>query len=342
MTEPYESGSFRDRNARVFTRDGSVFRGLSQQASIEGDALAETRFFGRFSADGRLVATDNAARGYVALLFALGLLLWAQGNLWVGDYGVVDGTEIDFSRLESRVPYEVGASALILTAALLFRRQFNALAPSASAIFLALQGVAIMVSSLGTAGEGAARWQEPAAGLFEFSAQQNVIHVILDEFQSDVLTERARIYDSSLIVVSSDHGTALDPKGFSRQSDGLPLRRGPSTAILSHIAGTAKAIMMIKPPGAAGPLIVSQAPTMQSDLPATVFDVLSLSHGFSGQPMLQRDPDEQRSRTYSMYDVSQGFPEGYLKRLDLLTIDGRLLDAGLWNFSRSIMPPGAD
>ena len=150
------------------------------------------------------------------------------------------------------------------------------------------------------------------------------------------------IYDSSLIVVSSDHGTALDPKGFRRQSDGLPLRRGPSTARLSHIAGTAEAIMMIKPPGAAGPLIVSQAPTMQSDLPATVFDVLSLSHGFSGQPMLQRDPDEQRSRTYSMYDVSQGFPEGYLKRLDLLTIDGRLLDAGLWNFSRSIMPPGAD
>ena len=526
------------------------------------------------------VLPENAARGYVALLFALGLLLWAQGNLWVGDYGVVDGTEIDFSRLESRVPYEVGASALILTAALLFRRQFNALAPSASAIFLALQGVAIMVSSLGTAGEGAARWQEPAAGLFEFSAQQNVIHVVLDEFQSDVLKEivdaeraginesfsgftyfednagtfpttslsmpamltgrvyrgeqpvrefvreafsqgsifsglrkhgyeidivsilsdrwlsdwvgvdepaetlggaffpirkpfvsyydyrkfsarllielsvfrysphvvkprlsanpdwftrvfwaessgsvaverrqeasnsaaffeqfidrmtvaraapvyklihlgvphrpvvmdrecgfigvvsfsrdrylaqsrcavdlvsefldRLRsfgIYDSSLIVVSSDHGTALDPKGFSGQSDSLPLRRGPSTASLGHIAGTAKAIMMIKPPGAAGPLIVSQAPTMQSDLPATVFDVLSLSHGFSGQPMLQRDPDEQRSRTYSMYDVSQRFPEGYLKRLDLWTIDGSLLDAGLWNFSRSIMPPGAD
>ena len=150
------------------------------------------------------------------------------------------------------------------------------------------------------------------------------------------------IYDSSLIVVSSDHGTALDPRGFAGQSDSLPLRRGPSTASLGHIAGTAKAIMMIKPPGAAGPLVVSQAPTMQSDLPATVFDVLGLSHGFSGQPMLQRDPDEQRSRTYSMYDVNQRFPAGYLKRLDLLTIDGSLLDAGLWNFSRSIMPPDAD
>ena len=60
MTEPYESGSFRDRNARVFLRDGSVFRGLSQQASAEWDALAETRFFRRFSADGRLVATEKA------------------------------------------------------------------------------------------------------------------------------------------------------------------------------------------------------------------------------------------------------------------------------------------
>ncbi len=40
-------------------RDGSVFRGLSQQASAEWDALAETRFFRRFSADGRLVATEK-------------------------------------------------------------------------------------------------------------------------------------------------------------------------------------------------------------------------------------------------------------------------------------------
>ena len=59
MTEPYEYGSFRDRNARVFMRDGSVFRGLNQQASAEWDALAETRFFRRFSADGRLVATEK-------------------------------------------------------------------------------------------------------------------------------------------------------------------------------------------------------------------------------------------------------------------------------------------
>jgi len=59
MTEPYESGSFRDRNARVFIRDGSVFRGLNEQASAEWDALAETRFFDRFSADGRLVATEK-------------------------------------------------------------------------------------------------------------------------------------------------------------------------------------------------------------------------------------------------------------------------------------------
>jgi len=526
------------------------------------------------------ILPKNVARGYVAVLFALGLLLWAQGNLWVGDYGVLDGTGIDFSRLESRVPYELGVWGLVLTAALLFRRQFSALAPSASAVFLAVQGVAIVFSSLGPAAEGATRWQEPAPELFEFSVEHNVIHVVLDEFQSDVLKEivdaeralidesfsgftffddnagtfpttalsmpamltgniyrgeqpvrefvreafdqgsifsglrahgyeidivsilsglwlsdwvgvderaealggaffpirkpfvsaydyrkfsarllielsvfrysphvvktrlaanpdwfnrmfwaessgsvaverrqeasnsaaffeqfidqmtvaratpvyklihlgvphrpvvmdrqcafigvvlfkrdpylgqsgcavdlvsefldRLRsfgIYDSSLIIVSSDHGTSLVPRGFTGQSDSLPLRRGPSTASLGHIAGTAKAIMMIKPPGAAGPLVVSQAPTMQSDLPATVFDVLGLDHRFPGQSMLRRDPDEQRQRTFSSYDVSQRFPEGYLERLDLLTVDGSLLDASLWSFSRSIMPPDAD
>jgi SAM-dependent methyltransferase len=61
MTEPYESGSFRDRNARVFVRQGSVFRGLNPQASAEWDALAATRFFRDFSADGRMVATEQVA-----------------------------------------------------------------------------------------------------------------------------------------------------------------------------------------------------------------------------------------------------------------------------------------
>jgi len=42
---------------------------------------------------------------------------------------------------------------------------------------------------------------------------------------SDVLAKmRAlNIYDNSLIIVSSDHGTDLEPRGFNGESDGLSL-----------------------------------------------------------------------------------------------------------------------
>ena len=64
------------------------------------------------------------------------------------------------------------------------------------------------------------------------------------------LLDRARalgIYDSSLIIVSSDHGTDLLPLGFSGRSESLSLLPGPSTVRLPAIASTAKAVMMIKP-----------------------------------------------------------------------------------------------
>ncbi len=53
-----ERGSFRDRLGRVFYADHVVLRGLSEQASLDWDALAATSFFQRFTADGKLVGTE--------------------------------------------------------------------------------------------------------------------------------------------------------------------------------------------------------------------------------------------------------------------------------------------
>lgn len=53
-----EPGSFRDRHARVLYRDGCVFRALSAKALRHWEMLAATRFFERFRASGRIVATE--------------------------------------------------------------------------------------------------------------------------------------------------------------------------------------------------------------------------------------------------------------------------------------------
>lgn len=56
----YEPGSFRDREGRVFERDGGLFRALSAPAADAFRRLAATRFFEAAQADGRVVRTAVA------------------------------------------------------------------------------------------------------------------------------------------------------------------------------------------------------------------------------------------------------------------------------------------
>ncbi len=53
-----ESGSFRDRKAKVFYHKGGVYRVLSRAAMSDWKALSATRFFPRFSGDGKIVRTE--------------------------------------------------------------------------------------------------------------------------------------------------------------------------------------------------------------------------------------------------------------------------------------------
>jgi SAM-dependent methyltransferase len=54
-----EPGSFRDRTARVFYHQGKIFRGLSDSAHKEWQALSATDFFRRFTANGGIVPTHQ-------------------------------------------------------------------------------------------------------------------------------------------------------------------------------------------------------------------------------------------------------------------------------------------
>ena len=84
-------------------------------------------------------------RLYAALLLALGVLFWAQGNLWVGDYGALDGRAIEWDRLAGRVPYELAVWAVVPLLAALFSRSVSRFAPFTAQLFLVLQvgGLAI-------------------------------------------------------------------------------------------------------------------------------------------------------------------------------------------------------
>lgn len=522
------------------------------------------------------VLSEQLTRIYAAMLFAIGLLLWGQGNLWNADYGVLAGQELDLSAHAWRTPYELAGWAIVLLIALVFFRRVSKIAAFTSVIFLSVQLLALLVSDAGSASSQRVRWTEPPRAIYEFSAVRNVIHIVLDEFQADVfgdilqhdraaldrdfsgfqyfadhagsfpttsfsmpammagreyrndkpapdfvreaftqasifqrvaqagydvdattivpvdsfeqwmgpeaaphwsgarfrirkpfvsesdyrevsarqllelslfrhvphagkkisierpdvfylpiwmdraespaqvrrheasnsaafleqfvgrmsvardrpvykllhvgvphrpivvdrecrfigLTEMSRqayteqsrcaiklvasllararalgIYDSSLIVVSSDHGTDLPPLGFSGRSDSLSLLPGPSTVRLPSIASTAKAVMLIKPPNRTGAITVSNAPTSHVDLPATILEILGLPGGSADANMFRRDATQPRTRVFGMYNPHVRFPKAYLDRVDVLTIDGRVLDATAWNVQRLIWHP---
>ena len=521
--------------------------------------------------------SERLTRAYAVLLLGLGLLLWGQGNLWNPDYGALTGDEIDFSEHAWRAPYELAVWAGMLSILLVFFRPVSRIAPFAALAFLSVQIAAAAVIGTGPAATARGSWTDPPPSIYEFSAKTNVIHVVLDAFQSDVFAEiieedraafdrqfsgfeyfsdhagsfpttsfsmaamltgeayrnrqpapefvrdafrrasvfekvsragydidvmsivplpsledwlgpesapnwrgarfqirrpfvsrreygeatarqllelsvfrhvphpvksaaverpdavnritwmarresgaqvrsfqasnsaaffehftqtmtvrrdqpiykllhvgvphrpvvvdrecgfigatrvsrqtfaeqsrcavrlvtafldRLRalgIYDRSLIIISSDHGTGLRPSGFNGRSDSLPLSPGPNASRLATIAGTAKALMLIKAPHRSGPLTISMAPTSHVDLPSTILDVLSLPGASADSSMFRRDPARSRVRSFGMYDLRERFPKGYLTRLDELAIDGRVVDAGGWRMERSAWRPG--
>ena len=157
------------------------------------------------------------------------------------------------------------------------------------------------------------------------------------------LLERTRslgIYDSSLIIVSSDHGTELAPAGLAGTSDSLSLRPGPSTLHLPGIVSSSKAVMLIKPPRGTGPIRISDTPTSHVDLQATIADLAGIPGASVDHSMFRADPKKPRTRIYGMYDPRQRFPPEYFERLDILSIDGRTTDAASWNSVQSVWRPG--
>lgn len=520
--------------------------------------------------------SEQAARMFAAIVFAFGLLCWAQGNLWNADYGVLAGQDLNLAVHAWRAPYEIAAWMAVLLAAVVFFRRVSNIAPFASLVFLGVQAAAAVLSDAESATAQRVRWVEPPPAIYQFSPARNVIHIVLDEFQADVfndiflqdrpaldrqfsgfqyfsdhagsfpttsfsmpamlagqeyrnqkpapdfvreafrqssifekvsqagydvdaasivpidsfeqwlgpestpnwkgarfrirkpfvsrddyrevssrqllelslfrhaphtakafsierpqtfyqpiwmdrtespaqvrrheasnsvafleqfiglmtvgrdrpvykllhvgvphrpivvdrecrfiggaamsrqsyteqsrcaiklvaaLLDRARalgLYDGSLIIVSSDHGTDLQPSGFAGKSESLSLIPGPSTVRLPAIASTAKAVMLIKRPNRNGPITVSDAPTSHVDLPSTILDALGIPGATPEGLMFNRDPSAARTRVFGMYNPHVRFPKAYLDRLDVLTIDGHVLDAAAWNVRQLIWQP---
>ncbi|MGB7294183.1 MAG: sulfatase-like hydrolase/transferase [Candidatus Aminicenantales bacterium] len=138
--------------------------------------------------------SEKARQFYVSILFALGLLVWLQGNFLVWKYGLFDGQGIDWSKNEWRGWADGALWAGLLILACLFSRKVYRIAVWGSAALMAILALSLLVTSLQApetwaAKEKASQPLVPPGEIFEFSSQFNIIHIILDGYQSDIFAE---------------------------------------------------------------------------------------------------------------------------------------------------------
>ena len=128
---------------------------------------------------------------YVAGLCAVGVLLWAQGNLLLADYGLLDGGGLDLASHAWRTPFEAGLWVCVLLVAVVFADRVARVAPVACVALVTLQATVLLVpvgrvetldAPPTTATETA--WQLPPPEIYELSSTRNLIHIVLDMFPS--------------------------------------------------------------------------------------------------------------------------------------------------------------
>ncbi len=141
------------------------------------------------------------------------------------------------------------------------------------------------------------------------------------------------LYDSSLILISSDHGVALPPEGFTGDRD---VFGGP----LSEMSGSALALLIVKPPAATGPVRVSDAPSAISDIPATIVDTLGLKNPFAGTSALKLDEHAPRPRQFATYQWSSAeWQADFFPYMDIFTVDGSVTAGSAWKTEEPIYAP---
>ena len=141
-----------------------------------------------------MVLTTSIFRCYLVLLAAISVLLWLQGNILVWDYGLLDGRGIDWKEGQWRGWVDLGIWFGAILIAIFFHRHIEkpiiylAVATFSLqlifSVFMGIQSAPTLVEKSKTKSSASALREA-----YRFSSHKNVVHLILDGFQSDVFEE---------------------------------------------------------------------------------------------------------------------------------------------------------
>ena len=132
---------------------------------------------------------------YAAVLAAIGVLLWLQGDVLLWDYGPLDGTFIDWQREAWKGYVDTPLWMAVIVAAVYWRRRVLPMVRPLCLFLLAVQVGSLWFLEPDPRAEpgdklgSALTFRDPPERLFRFSDTKNVIHIVLDGFQSDIFEE---------------------------------------------------------------------------------------------------------------------------------------------------------
>ncbi len=130
----------------------------------------------------------------------------------------------------------------------------------------------------------------------DFKNEGEQVRCTLIQFEKMIhALKKAGVYDQTMIVINGDHGTPWLPSSFSSQSGEI---------VPGSIMGMASVFLMVKPPGARGPMGFSDQAVTMGDIPATIAGTFGLDHNFPGIQMLSDGAVSEQERYYFTYDSS--------------------------------------
>ncbi len=138
--------------------------------------------------------TESVFRRYLILLAAISLLLWVQGNMLVWEYGLMNGRGIDWAQDAWRGWIDLGIWFGVILIGIVFHRRIERPIVYLAVATFSLQLIFALVVGI----QNRPVLAEKADNKFSadalmqiqrFSSRKNVLHIVLDGFQSDVFEE---------------------------------------------------------------------------------------------------------------------------------------------------------
>ena len=132
---------------------------------------------------------------YQAVIAAIGVLIWLQGDVLLWDYGTLDGIFIDWQREAWKGYVDTPIWAAVIAAAVYWRRRLRPMVPSICLLLFAIQVGSLWflepdprTGQSNNSGRPTVH-MDPPEQLFRFSTAGNIVHIVLDGFQSDIFEE---------------------------------------------------------------------------------------------------------------------------------------------------------